>query len=59
MLTKWPNLRAPPFHKGAEEEVDAAEGVVTEKAMTISIRNTEKKILLQLWEEGATWKQVP
>jgi hypothetical protein len=27
------------LHKGAEEEVDVAEEVVTEKATTISIRN--------------------
>jgi hypothetical protein len=32
LLQKLPNLRGPPLHKGAEEEVDAAEGVVTEKS---------------------------
>jgi hypothetical protein len=42
MLPKLPNLRAPPLHKGAEEEVDVAERVVMEKAMTISIRNTSR-----------------
>jgi hypothetical protein len=32
LLPNGPNLRAPPLHKEAEEEVGAVEGVVTEKS---------------------------
>jgi hypothetical protein len=34
------------LYKGAEKEVDAVEGVVTEKAMTIIIRNTRRTRLV-------------